>query len=87
MMTVDDLLGMDLHEPPVMLADGRMGMIIGFPHGNVEHALVQVPGEERAREIHPSKLNREGSALWEDGAVLPERGMTFREWQKKLGKG
>jgi hypothetical protein len=48
---------------------------------------VQVPGEERAREIHPSKLNKSGQALWEDGAVLPDAGMSYDEWQKKLGKG
>lgn len=73
MMTREQLLDHPGHEPPVLLKDGNVGMLIGFPFDDADECRVQVYGEEEARRIHPKNLTRQGvTGMIEDGATFPD---------------
>ena len=79
-MTNEELLAIDsATPPPVFLKDGRMGLLVIYPHGQQKEAGVQVPGEDYHRWINPAELQRHGDALVQDGAP------SFEEFEKRFG--
>lgn len=85
MMTKEEMF--DLGDNTVAFtADGHIGLLIGWPFESREEALIQVPGEEEARHIHPSKLSVINGALIEDGAPVPDPGESFDQWEKRKNR-
>lgn len=78
-MTADEVL--DLPDNTLTLfADGRAGMLIGYPYEHRAETLIQVPGEPEARKVHPDQLTLDGSTLLEQGAQRPPSGVNLAEY-------
>lgn len=78
-MTNDEAL--DLPDNTLaLLADGRVGMLIGYPYEHRVETLIQVPGEPEARKVHPDQLTLDGEALLEQGAQRPPAGIALSEY-------
>jgi hypothetical protein len=75
-MTRDDLYDLPGTTPPVLLDDGKLGMLVLYPLPPKFLCGVQVPGEEEHRWIDPADLTATtGGALRQEGApVLPDKG-------------
>ena len=72
-MTRDDLYDLPGTTPPVLLDDGKLGMLVLYPLPPKFLCGVQVPGEEEHRWIDPADLTATtGGALRQEGApILP----------------
>lgn len=78
-MTSDEVL--DLPDNTLaLLADGRVGMLIGYPFEHRAETLIQVPGETEARKVHPDRLTLDGEALLEQGAERPPAGVALGKY-------
>lgn len=81
MMTAEEVLDLPGHEPPVVLKDGCVGLLVGYPFQDREECLVQVHGEVSERRIHPKHLTKVGATgLAEDGATFPDDPERFDQW-------
>jgi len=73
-MTRDELWNLPAGDPPVMLPDGKVGLLTVFPskYSDDELCGVQVPGEQEHRWYHRDNI----SAL--SGAALIAKGDAVR---------
>lgn len=82
-MTNEDLLKHPGHEPTVLLADGKFGMLILWPGATGLDCGVQIPGDEDTRVVLVADLERTHSgALRQRGA--PENPVAFEPVQAML---
>jgi hypothetical protein len=75
-MTIDEVYDLPGTTPPVLLEDGKLGVLVIYPLRPKFLCGVQVPGEEEHRWVDPADLTATtGGALRQEGSpVLPDKG-------------